>query len=332
MPPHPPFLSDARIDVWLNQLPGPTRKRVRGRLRSEERRVWLPALAELFWMRHAVLSEWAFEPEAATASGHTPELLATSPAHFYLEVKTGFDEIEVEIQNKAIFSLIAELDKALVGPWRMRLREPFPLRYPGEAAAARARATLAEHPDANQIVCDDDGVVTLERMRHGGNGVMTSSFLARWLPVEQRITESLDEKARKYRPPLLGDVAYVIALFGGDEHVVGLDGVADVLYGRAGHTILLDEHAEPRGLISAPRRGGWFDRADVAHVSAVAFTRTTALDSLQAESWVFHNPRATFRLTPGTFAPLPEARGHQRVAAIEWTSPSNPRMRLATGA
>jgi hypothetical protein len=326
--PRPPLLDDARIGVWLSQLPAGTRKRIRGRLRSEERRFWLPALAELFWMRHAARSGWAFKPEAATPSGHTPELLATRPAHFYLEVKTGFDEIEVEIQNRTIFNLIAELDKALVGPWRMRLREPFPLRYASETAAARARATLAEDPDANLIVCDDEGMVTLERMRHGGNGVMTSSFLARWLPVEQRITASLHEKASQYGSSRLGDVAYVIALFGGDEYVVGLDGLADVLYGPAGHTVLIDEHAEPRGLVAAPRSGGWFNRPDVVHVSAVAFTRTQALDPLDAESWVFHNPRARFPIPVGAFAPLPEVSGHQRAERLEWTSPSDARMRL----
>lgn len=315
------FLGDPRLDAWLKQLPRRVRNRLRGRLNSEARRDWLAALAELFWIQHASGMGWMYQAEPTLPTGGTPELLVTAPGPFYLEVKTAFDEIQVEMQNRGLLKLIEALDPLVQsGAWTLRF-DDFPIGYGVQPAVDRVRAALAANPDTTSIPCDATRTVTLERIPgSNSSGILYSAHLVRWLPEEELVTASLDDKALSYRPTHLGGTAYVIALFSGDDQVIGLSGVADVLYGRAGAYVAYDAGL-PFGLVAAHRKGGWFARPDTAHVSAVAFTRLGPMgDALRAQSWVFHNPNASTPLANGTFAPLPEAMGPQTTEAIAWTT------------
>jgi hypothetical protein len=325
----PAFLDDPRLENWLKHLPGQARARLRGRLKSKVRREWLSALAELVWMQHAAASNWSYEPEPTLVTGGTPELLVSKPGPFYLEVKTAFDEIEVEMQNRGLLRLLDALEPLLqTGAWTLRLGNSFPIGYPVDAAVARVRSALAANPSVETIPCDDRELVVLERLAHSqASGILYSGHLSRWLPEADLITASLDAKASRYRAADLDGQPYVIALFTGDEQVIGLAGLADVLYGHAG-ALVAYRQGQPIGLVAAQRADGWFARAEVAHVSAVAFTRLGhASDPLRAESWICHNPHASALVAPGTFAPLPEAVGPQTAAALTWTT-NTPAMRL----
>ncbi len=282
------------------------------RLGSDDIHESYPALWELMW-REAAKRRWTLAPKPVIG-GKTPDQLIEAPHPFALEVVTVH---EMWIDRHSAFATqlrdaLEEVPTDLV--WSLHITGTVPYHYDIHEAVARFRTvTMAAFPPGSiRILCDDAGIVQLEphpELTGEVTGVRITDFGARWTANDKILWEKIDQKARAYRPAVLGDLSLVVAVCVAAEFGIHINDMANALYGKITvdreRTLAAREHG---GGLQADRRGGWFLVPERTHVAAVIFGTQRTFAPLAAEAYVFTNPYAVHPVPVDAFLPWPTTR------------------------